>query len=424
MSHKNRKDKRGRVLYKGEYQRKTGMYEYRYTDAKGVAQSVYSWRLKPDDKTPYGKPETLSLRELISKVERDKQDDIDSKTANKTTLNDFFAEYIQERPLKPSTRENYKYMYKKYISDGLGEKRLASIKYSDVARLYNSLIDDRGFKPNSMEVINTILHPIFETAVRDDLIRKNPTAGVMAEIKSLRDWSKPSRKALTEEQQKAFIEFVSNSKTYVHWKPLFIVLLGTGCRVGEIIGLRWQDIDFSAGEIDINHNLIYRPHNGKCEFHITTPKTKAGTRTIPMLEEVKDALLTEYQYQVFEGFNTEVIDGYSGFVFKNRFDTVYSPHCINRGIERICRDYNAEETARAAAESREPILLPHFSVHNLRHTFCTRLCENESNMVNLKFIQEIMGHSSIDTTIDIYTDLTKKRKHEGIASLQGKIALG
>ena len=125
MSH--RKDKKGRVLCKGEYQKKSGLYEYRYTDAKGVTQSVYSCRLKPDDKTPYGKAETLSLRELESKVERDKQDDIDTKTANKTTLNDFFAEYIQERPLKPSTRENYKYMYKKYISEGLGKKRLASI---------------------------------------------------------------------------------------------------------------------------------------------------------------------------------------------------------------------------------------------------------------------------------------------------------
>ncbi len=423
MSH-NRKDRKGRVLFKGEYQKKSGIYEYRYTDTKGVAQSVYSWRLKPDDKTPYGKQETLSLRELSAKIERDLQDEIDTVSANKVTLNDFFDEYIEERTLKQSTRTNYRYMYTKYIRDGLGRKKLASIKYSDIKRLYNSLIDDCGFKPNSMEVVNTILHPIFSTAVRDDIIRKNPSDGVMAEIKSRRDWSKPKRKALTAEQQKAFIGFVSQSKTYCHWKALFTVLLGTGCRVGEIIGLRWQDCDFENGLININHNLIYRPQDsGKCEYHITTPKTAAGVREIPMFDEVKNALITEREYQLFEGFNDTEIDSYSGFIFKNRFGTVFSPASINRGIDRICRDYNAEETERATKEDREPLLLPHFSVHNLRHTFCSRMCENESNKVNLKVIQEIMGHSSIDTTLDVYTDLTTKVKQDAFASLQGKIVL-
>ena len=423
MAH-NRKDKRNRVLYKGEYQRSNGMYEYRYTDTNGVSQSVYSWRLKPEDNIPYGKQETLSLRELESIIIRDKQDEIDTISARKTVLDDFFAEYIEERPLKQSTRTNYKYMYKKYVSDVLGKKKLSSIKYSDIKRLYNSLIDDKGFKPNSMEVINTILHPIFDMAVRDDLIRKNPTHGVMAEIKARRDWSKPKRLALTAEQQSVFVDFLSKSRKYCHWIPLFTLFLGTGCRVGEIIGLRWEDCDFENNIISINHNLIYRPQdNGKCEFHITTPKTAAGIRIIPMFDEVKNVLIKEYKYQQAEGFNQTVIDGYSGFIFKNRFDTVYSPHCINRGIERICRDYNAEETKRAEEENRSPKLLPHFSVHNLRHTFCSRMCENESDKVNLKVIQEIMGHSSIDTTLDVYTDLTTQIKQDAFASLQGKIKL-
>ena len=117
------------------------------------------------------------------------------------------------------------------------------------------------------------------------------------------------------------------------------------------------------------------------------------------------------------------IDGYSGFIFQNRFGRVYTPACINRAIERICRDYNAEETERAEQENRSPLLLPRFSVHILRHTFCTRMCENESNRVNLKLIQEIMGHSSIDTTLDVYTDLSVKIKQDAFASLQGKFRL-
>nr|WP_286082526.1 tyrosine-type recombinase/integrase [Parablautia intestinalis] len=83
---------------------------------------------------------------------------------------------------------------------------------------------------------------------------------------------------------------ISNSDIYRHWLPLFTVFLGNGCRVGEIIGLRWQDLDFESRTISINHNLIYRMYRQqgeKCEMHITTPKISVGCRTIPMLDEVR-----------------------------------------------------------------------------------------------------------------------------------------
>lgn len=133
-------------------------------------------------------------------------------------------------------------------------------------------------------------------------------------------------------------------------------------------------------------------------FHITTPKTKAGRRTIPMLSDVKNALLTEYNLQMDFGFCDEEVDGYTGFIFQNRYGGLLSPHDINRAIDRICNAYNKEETKKAATENREPLLIRHFSVHNLRHTFCTRFCENETN---LKVIQEIMGHADIETTMNL-----------------------
>ncbi|MCI5969621.1 MAG: tyrosine-type recombinase/integrase, partial [Oscillospiraceae bacterium] len=160
--------------------------------------------------------------------------------------------------------------------------------------------------------------------------------------------------------------------------------------------------------------------SGKCEYHITTPKTKTGIRIIPMLSEVKDALLEEYEKQSKSGFNKTVIDGYSGFIFKNRFGTVFSPHSINRVIASIIALHNELETEKAKAENREPELLPHFSVHNLRHTFCTRFCENETN---IKVIQEIMGHADITTTMDIYNEATLDKKKESFANLEGKIKL-
>lgn len=421
MSDKKR-DNKGRILRQGERQREDGRYEYRYKDIKGNTRSIYSWKLVETDKAPKGKKATQSLRELEKQVRRDVEDGLNSFTAYKTTLNAFFDSYIETKyELKQSTRTNYKYMYKKYVCDEIGVKDIASIKYSDIKKFYIHLIKDIGFKPASMEIIHTILHPIFTTAVRDGLIRINPTDGVMAEIKKSHDWEKPKRHALTESQQSAFISYISSNRKYLHWLPVFTVLLGTGCRVGEIVGLRWSDCDFDENLIPVNHNLIYRlQDSGKCEYHITTPKSKSGIRIIPMLSEVKKTLLQEKTNQLETGFNQTVIDGYSGFIFQNRFGECLNAHCINRAIDRISRDYNQDETEKAKKEQREPELLPHFSVHNLRHTFCTRFCENETN---LKIIQEIMGHADISTTMNIYNEATKEKKIESFANLEGKIKI-
>lgn len=421
MSDKKR-DNKGRILRQGERQREDGRYEYRYKDIKGNTRSIYSWKLVETDKVPNGKKSSQSLRELEKQVRRDVEDELNSFTAHKTTLNAFFDSYIETKyELKQSTRTNYKYMYKKYVHDEIGVKDIASIKYSDIKKFYIHLIKDIGFKPASMEIIHTILHPIFTTAVRDGLIRINPTDGVMAEIKKSHDWEKPKRHALTESQQSAFISYISRNRKYLHWLPVFTVLLGTGCRVGEIVGLRWSDCDFDENLISVNHNLIYRlQDSGKCEYHITTPKSKSGIRIIPMLSEVKMALLQEKTNQLETGFNQTMIDGYSGFIFQNRFGECLNAHCINRAIDRISRDYNNEETETAEKEQREPELLPHFSAHNLRHTFCTRFCENETN---LKIIQEIMGHADISTTMNIYNEATKEKKIESFANLEGKIKI-
>ena len=417
-----RKDGRGRNLKDGEDQMPDGRYRYRYKDKNGNRQAIYSWRLVPTDKLPPGKRADLSLREKIANVERDNQDGIDGKRAAQINLNDMWKLYISgKHELKQSTRENYLYMYKKYVSEDIGKKKISAIKYSDIKRYYNSLINEKGFKPNSMETIHTLLHPTFTMAVRDGYIRTNPTDGVMAEIKKSNNWEKPKRHALSIEEQEAFINYMACSDMYRHWLPLFTVFLGTGCRVGEIIGLRWKDCDFENRTMSINHNLIYRrQENGKCEMHITTPKTAAGCRTVPMLTEVRKALLQERKRQMSEGGSSAEIDGYTGFVFTNRYGYVHNPQTINRAIERIYTAFNKEEAVKAAEEHRKPLVIRHFSVHNLRHTFCTRFCENETN---IKVIQDIMGHSDISTTMNIYAEATENKKKESFENLEGKIKI-
>lgn len=416
-----RRDNKGRILRQGELQRNDGKYEYRYEDLNGERRSVYSWKLVETDKIPNGKRKCVALRDMEKAIQRDLDDGINTFAANRMTLNRLFDEYIESKyELKASTRTNYKYMYNKYVREDIGTRNISSIKFSHIKKFYIHLMRDVGFKPNSLENIHTVLHPVFTIAVRDGLIRTNPTDGVMADIKKSHDWEKPKRHALTVPQQEAFVGFIKSNYKYRHWLPVFTFMLGTGCRVGEVAGLRWQDCDFQKNIITIDHNLTYRPSEdgSGCTFRISTPKTKAGERIIPMFAAVRDALISERIRQMESGVNQSVVDGYSGFVFSNRFNEILNPHSINRAIERIVRDYNLAESEQAEKESRKPELLPHFSAHNLRHTFCTRLCETETN---LKVIQEIMGHADITTTMDIYNEATQELKLQTFEKLEGVI---
>lgn len=417
-----RRDSKGRVLWAGESQRPDGKYEFKYADNNGERHSVYSWKLVATDRVPEGKQVTESLRDMEKRIKKDLEDNLLVYETRKMTLSSFWDEYIaMKHELKDSTRSNYIYMYDKYIRPEIGQKNITIIKYSDVKKFYMSLIYEKGFKPNSMEIVNTILHPVFTSAVRDGYIRLNPSDGVMAEIKKSHTWEKPKRHALTERQQELFVNFTAQSNQYNHWLPLITTMLGTGCRIGEVLGLRWEDCDFEQNIISVNHTLIYRKFTDEpCHYAVTTPKTRAGERIIPMLADVKDALKTEYKQQLEDGFNESVIDGYSGFIFKSRYNTVLSPHGVNRVLDRIIKAYNTQEEQAAKKERRKPELLPHFSCHNLRHTFCTRFCENETN---LKVIQEIMGHADITTTMDIYNEATKEKKMESFAGLEGKIKI-
>jgi integrase len=238
----------------------------------------------------------------------------------------------------------------------------------------------------------------------------------MKEIAKETDKTRGIRRALTIEQQRAFMDYIANHPVYYHWWPMFTILLGTGCRIGEALGLRWEDLDFENRVISVNHSIVYYPigDSRTSVQKISMPKTEAGIRTIPMLDAVYDAFLMEREEQEENGFNQTVIDGMSGFVFVNRYGGVPNPQAINRTIKRIAHSYNAEEIVKAKREQREPIILPDFSCHHLRHTFCTRLCEHETN---LKVIQAIMGHRSIETTMDIYAEATDRKKQQTFENL-------
>ena len=400
-----RKDLRGRALRKGEVQRASDKrYMYTYTDPLGRRKFIYANDL-------------ATLREKEKQLMKDQLDGLDLYVAGKATINDVFDRYMSTKyDLRETTRSNYLYIWEHFVKDTFGKKRIADIKFSDLLQYYLYLLNDEEIALGTLDSVHCLIHPTFQLAVRDEIIRHNPSDGVMKEVSKRAGKSRGVRHALTLEQQRAFMDYIANHPVYYHWWPLFTVLLGTGCRIGEGLGLRWQDLDFEKRTIIINHSLVYYPEGSsrRSVLKVSKPKTEAGIRIIPMLDIVYDAFQIELEEQEETGYNQIEIDGMTGFIFTNRNGSAPNPQTVNRTIKRIISSYNADEVVRAKRQRREPVILPDFSCHHLRHTFCTRLCENETN---LKVIQSIMGHRNIETTMDIYAEATEQKKQESIERL-------
>ena len=125
---------------------------------------------------------------------------------------------------------------------------------------------------------------------------------------------------------------------------------------------------------------------------------------------------TQYHYKFDIVCNVE-IDGYTDFVFLNRFGNVFIEYNLDRALTRIIDAYNKEIVA---SKKKDAVILPHFTCHSLRHTFCSRFCENETN---IKVIQSIMGHVDIQTTMNIYAEVSDAKKKESMDSISDKLML-
>lgn len=419
---KERRDSKNRLLGKGEYQKADGRYMYRYTDTQGNAGFVYSWTLAKTDRTPKGKPSGPCLRDLEKEIAKDIQDGIDTFLSQKTTINDYFDKYIEQKRIKASTLNLYRKTYDVYLRDRIGNMKLSSVKFSDVKKCYNQIIDECDIAVSTLGNVNAVLKPVFKLAIRDGLIRYNPADDVLREITNERGGKKNKKMALTVEQQKAFLGYLDSSDVYGKWKNFFTVMLATGCRVGELCGLTWSDCDFNNNEIQINRTLCHFPdETNKYKLVIQTPKSDSGYRKIPMFSEVKEALLAERRKQLKYGMCVDTIDGIYGFVFCSRNRNVLIPRNINSAIGRIVSAYNAQEIIDSEIEHRDPVLLPKFSPHILRHTFCTRLCESG---MNLKVVQEVMGHSKITMTLDVYNSITDDFRMSEFMTVDGLFKIG
>lgn len=261
------------------------------------------------------------------------------------------------------------------------------------------------------------IYQVLELGVEDDYIRYNPSDNALRELKKAYSNDSVKRKALTLKEQEIFENYLRNSDKYNNWYPIFTVMLWTGMRVGEITGLRWCDVDFEAELINVNHTLVYYSKGKKngLVYAVNSPKTEAGKREIPMLPKVKEALLQEKRNQYELGISCMAeVDGYTDFIFVNRFGGVQNQVTLNKALRRIIRDCNYEILDKCKGK-QEHVLLPKFSNHSLRHTFTTRMCEAG---VNIKAMQEILGHADAETTMDIYAEATTDLKRSELIDFE------
>lgn len=419
---KSRKDNRGRILRKGECQRKDNTYVFTYKDMTHKRRYVYA-------------PDLVTLRRKEDAITEAKLTGINIYAADTVTVNKMFDKFISMKrvSIRDTTYADYMVQYNCHIRNSIGMCKIGNVKYSDIKCFYLNLIKEENLANASVKLIHNILRQVFQLAVRDGIIRSNPADGVLSDIKSpsaitvnadrnMCNGEEEKVNVLTVKQQKEFINYVGNSPFYCHLYPIFTVMLGTGCRIGEVAGLTWNDVDLKNKNININHTVGYgyvsAADNSEEKFnvkwYVNPTKTSAGNRDIPMIDVVYDVLAELYQHRKKYSFS---IGGMTDFVFLNKKHSLYTSPLLNTSIKRIVKAYNKEAVMNAEKHSIEPFLLPSFTCHTLRHTFCTRLCEQETN---LKVIQSIMGHASINITMDVYAAATKDKKKESINKLSEK----
>lgn len=387
---KNRKDNKKRNLHQGEYQRSDGRYEFRYKDGNGVARSVYSKRLVDTD---HGTDIPLrSLERDILKGEK--------VVCDKRTFDDAFNNYILSAPCKEHVRDLKRYYYELHIKTYFGLKDISKITNVDVQNYYRHLGIDLGYSSSYIEEMHCIINGVFKYEVSCKRLTFNPAENLGRTLKYLSTYKQNDRRAMNEDEQEAFIFAVEKSDVSDTIKRLIKFILGTGCRISEALSLRWEDVDFESGTISINHSFVM---SGKYERYVSETKTEAGNREIPMLSSIRKLL-------------SELSDEYE-FIFVNPSGKPYTRGNIDIMLRRIRQNYNdgLYGTVKDVTE------LPPISAHILRHTFCTRLCENVTDMSGLKNVADIMGHSSVTTALNVYTSIDGKRRKEVMRQAEKKL---
>lgn len=380
-----RKDSKGRILRDNEMQRADGRYMYAYKDSTtGKRMYVYSWKLERNDKTPAGKKIDLSLREKEKLIEKDLRDGISYKAGGVTVL-ELIERYISlKTKVRPTTRAGYKTVVNVLKADPFGQKKIVDIKTSEAKKWLIGL-QDGGRSYSSIHSIRGVVRPAFAMAVEDDLLRKNPFDFELAKV--LIDDS-VKRDALTEKQERDFLKFIKEDEYFNQFHDGMFILFKTGLRISKLCGLTIRDIDLQERTIDINKQLQY---TGGKKAYIEQTKTTAGTRVLPMSDEVYEAfkrIISSRKKPKVE----QMIDGVSGFLFLDDKEKPMLAYQWEKKFQHSVEKYN----------KIYKVELPKITPHICRHIYCTNMAKSG---IAVKTLQYLMGHADIATTLNVYTHL-------------------
>lgn len=387
-----RKDKNGNILKTGEYQRPDGLYQF--TKMKNKKRYIlYSNTLS-------------SLREkesallAIIAMQSPKNSTLD------LSLNDYVQYWFEtygRQGRKPSTLQLYKNTYDYYLRSKIGSIPLKDLKRYDLQLIFNNLMD-KGLKPGTLGVVRHCINNILETAVSEEIIYRNPLKGMI-----LPKENKKHRTALGKEQLNAFLEFLRNDSFYSFYEPFFLTLFFTGMRVGECCALTWEDIDFESRLISVNKSQLRLNNN----IYVGSPKSKSSFRKIPMNDIVYSSLLglLRKTHEISENEKTDRKEfvksqsliyindtgrecgTVSGFLFFSTRHRILTESTVRQIICHISK------------KSGNGVSVERFVPHQSRHTFTSMAYEAG---IDVKYTSLILGHSSINTTIDEYTHLSEE----------------
>lgn len=375
-------------------------YRYSYFDATGKRQQLYSRTLTPYDKVPKGsrqKPgESLREKEEAAKVEV--YQELDSQGGNMTVYQ-LLQKYVDivSPNMRETTRKGYrtqlKFMETNALAQTMAKKKIKTVNAMDAEEWMLALHEKEGRSYSSLHTLKGMLRQAFIRAKKSRYVIDNPFDFAMT--KKAYGGTK-TRDALSRADMRRFLDFVQTDKHFSKYYDGVYILFNTGLRISEFCGLTRDDIDFDEHVIHVKRQLL-RVHDGKTnKYYIEAPKTKNGVRDVPMMPDVETAFRNVIANRpeiketvVWDALHQESM---TGFLWLDK-----------DGHYEVAQHWsNHLRWARSKYNNTYKNELPPVTPHVCRHTFCSN-CAGAG--MSPKTLQMIMGHSSIEFTLNVYTHL-------------------